>query len=290
MPNAYVRSSAICALVALAVAVPVLAQDPDATEFTWQNSTEFAFVTASGNASSTTLGLRAELTGAGPINAFKLEIGGIRASSKFTDRVATGTETDFDITETKREEKSAENYFARARYDRNLGENRFFGFGGGGWERNTFAGFNDRFSFVLGIGDAWVNDDRTLFKTDIGATYTIQKDVEPTPGRDEGFGGIRANVELTRDLTTTTEFATLLAADENLADTEDLRLDWLASISVSITEGLALKTSYRMLFDNQPALITVPLFDPANNPLDVNVTIPAKKFDNFLTLSLVIKI
>jgi putative salt-induced outer membrane protein YdiY len=290
MPFVYRRSSAICVLLALVLVAPIRAQDPDATEFTWQNATEFAFVTASGNASSTTLGLRAELAGEGPVNAFKLEVGGIRASSRFTDRVATGTETDFDVTETTREEKSAENYFARARYDRNLGENRFFVFGGGGWERNTFAGFNDRFSFVAGVGDAWIHDDRTLFRTDIGATYTVQKDVEPTPGRKEGFGGIRANVELTRDLTSTTEFGTTLAADENLADTEDLRLDWLASISVSISQGLALKTSYRMLFDNQPALVTVPLFDPANNPLDVDVTVPAKKFDNFLTLSLVIKI
>jgi putative salt-induced outer membrane protein YdiY len=222
--------------------------------------------------------------------SFSLELGGIRSSSKFTDRIATGTETDFDITETTREEKSAENYYARTRYDRNLGENNFFVFGGAGWERNTFAGFNDRLSFVAGVGDAWINDDRTLFKTDIGGTYTIQKDVEPTPGRDEAFGGLRANIEFNRDLTETTEFATKLVADENLADTEDLRLDWIASIAVSITEGLALKTSYQMLFDNQPALLSVPLFDPANNPLDTNVTIPAKKFDNFLTLSLVIKI
>jgi putative salt-induced outer membrane protein YdiY len=290
MSFSIVRSSAISALLTLLFVAPLQGQDPDATEFTWKNSTEFAFVTASGNASSTTLGLRAELSGEGPVNAFKLELGGIRASSKFTDRVATGTEADFVVTETTREEKSAENYFARARYDRSLGENNFFAFTGAGWERNTFAGFNDRFSFVAGVGDAWINDDRTLFRTDIGGTYTVQKDVEPTPGREEGFGGLRANLEFTRDLTATTEFATALAADENLADTEDFRLDWLAAISVSITEGLALKTSYRMLFDNQPALLGVPLFDPADNPLGTDVAVPAEKFDNFLTLSLVIKI
>jgi putative salt-induced outer membrane protein YdiY len=284
------RPLAIFALLTALVVAPLRAQDDRPEVFTWENSTEFAFVTASGNASSTTLGLKAALKGEGPVNSFSLELGGIRSSSKFTDRIATGTETDFDITETTREEKSAENYYARTRYDRNLGENNFFVFGGAGWERNTFAGFNDRLSFVAGVGDAWINDDRTLFKTDIGGTYTIQKDVEPTPGRDEAFGGLRANIEFNRDLTETTEFATKLVADENLADTEDLRLDWIASISVSITEGLALKTSYQMLFDNQPALLSVPLFDPANNPLDTNVTIPAKKFDNFLTLSLVIKI
>ena len=44
------------------------------------------------------------------------------------------------------------------------------------------------------------------------------------------------------------------------------------------------------LLREQPALLSVPLFDTANNPLDTNVAIPAKKFDNFLTLSLVIKL
>ena len=164
----------------------------------------------------------------------------------------------------------------------------FFVFGGGGWERNTFAGFNDRYSFVAGIGDAFINDDRTLFKADIGGTYTIQQDVEPTPGKDEGFGGLRSNIEFKRALSETTDFETLLVADENLRDTEDLRFDWKSSLSVSLTDGLAFKTSYRMLFDNQPALISVPLFDAGSNPLDENVLVPSQKFDNFVTLSLVI--
>lgn len=277
-------------LAALVTVSPIRAQE-EAEPFVWANSTELAFVTASGNASSTTLGLKSTLEGEGPVNAFKLEIGGIRSSSRFTDRTANGTgQADFQLNETVREEKSAENYFARSRYDRNLGEHNFFVFGGAGWERNTFSGFNNRVSLVAGVGDAFINDDRTLFKADIGGTYTIQKDVEPTPGKEDAFGGLRANIEFTRDLTETTDFGTTLIADENLADTEDLRLDWLTSISVTLTQGLALKTSYRVLFDNQPALIGVPLFDLGNNPLDQTVLVPSKKFDNFLTFSLVISL
>lgn len=289
MPNA-VRST-LLPLLALAFLATSQASAQDASRFAWTNSTEFAFVTASGNASSTTLGLTATLEGASDVSNFKFEIGGIRASSKITERTATGTgQNDFLLNENVRDEKSAENYFARARFDRDLGDNNFFVFGGAGWERNTFAGFNDRYSLVAGIGDAFVNDDRTLFKADIGGTYTIQKDVEPTPGKDEGFGGLRSNIEFRRALTETTDFETLLVADENLADTEDLRLDWKSSISVSLVDGLALKTSYRMLFDNQPALISVPLFDTSNNPLGQNVTVPSEKFDNFVTLSLVISL
>jgi hypothetical protein len=283
------RSPALLAVLALAITGRVGAQE--ATGFTWTNSAEVAFVTASGNASSTTIGLTGTLEGKSEVSAFKLEVGGIRVSSRLTDRTATGTgQGDFVLNETVREEKSAENYFARARFDRDLGENNFFVFGGAGWERNTFAGFNDRYSMVVGVGDAFVNDDRTLFKADIGGTYTIQKDVEPTPGKDEGFGGLRSNVEFKRSLTETTDFETLLVADENLADTEDFRVDWKVALSVSLTDGLALKTSYRMLFDNQPALVKVPLFDAGNNPLDQSVVVPSEKFDNFVTLSLVISL
>ncbi len=281
------RAALSGSLAVVLAAAPVAAQDAG---WSWDNSTEFAFVTASGNSSSTTLGLQATLTGETEVDAFKFEVGGIRASSKFVTRTAVGTTGSFTLNETVREDKSAENYFARSRYNRDLGENDFFVFGGAGWERNTFAGFNNRVSFVLGVGDTWVDDDVTLLKTDIGGTYTIQKDVEPTPGKDEGFGGLRANVEFRRALSETTDFASLLIADENLADTEDLRLDWTSSVSVDLVSGLALKTSYRLLFDNQPARIRVPLFDTPGGTETGQVTIPSKKYDNFVTVSLVISL
>ena len=165
-----------------------------------------------------------------------------------------------------RTEQSAENYFARSRFDRDLGENNFFTFGGAGWERNTFAGFNNRFSLVAGVGDAWIDDETTLFKTDIGGTYTIQKDLDPTPGQSDGFGGLRATLELRRALNETTEFKSTMIADENLSNTDDLRLDWTSSLTVALSEGLAFSTSYRLLFDNDPALIGVPVLDAPVGP------------------------
>lgn len=275
------------ALIAISsTALPLSA----ASQTVWENATEFAFVTTSGNASSTTLGLKSELNGKSEVSSFKIELGGIRASSNFRTRTAVGTPGDFDVMEMTRTEQSAANYFLRSRFDKDLGENAFFVFAGAGWARNTFAGFNNRFSFVAGVGDAWIDDETTLFKTDIGGTYTIQKDIEPTPGRGDGFGGIRATVEFTRALTETTDFGLNIVADENLKDTEDLRVDWQTSLSVALTDGLAFKTSYQILFDNDPALIGVPLFDGGGTPAGVNVLVPSQDIDSFLTLSLVIKL
>jgi putative salt-induced outer membrane protein YdiY len=280
------RVAPTLSLVALlCVTAPVLAQN-DST-FTWDNATELSFVSTAGNASSNTLGLKSALTGSDNGNTFKLEIGGIRASSNFTTRTALGTPDVFDIVEETRTEQSAANYYARSRYDRDVRAG--FIFGGAGWERNTFAGVNHRYSFVAGLGKAWVDSDTGLFKTDLGATYTIQKDVSPAPDASDGFGGARATIEATRSVTTTTDFATTLIVDENLHDTEDLRADWLVSIAVALTEGLAFKTSYQMLFDNAPALIGVPLLDVNDNILG-EVSTPSQNVDSFLTLSLVIKL
>jgi len=268
----------------IAIGLPLAAQDDP---FSWENSTEFSYVATSGNASTNTLGLKSTLTGTGGEGAFKLEVGGIRASSNFTTRTAVGTSDDFVVNEETRTEQSAANYFARGRYDHTLGG--AFVFGGGGWERNTFSGVNNRYSLVAGVGKTWVEGDTGLFKTDLGATYTIQRDVEPDPTRSDGFAGLRATIEGSRALTSTTDLASTLVLDENLAYTENFRFDWVVSIAVVLTEGLAFKTSYQMLFDNAPPLTAVPLLD-VNDALIGQVQIASEKVDSFLTLSLVVSL
>jgi putative salt-induced outer membrane protein YdiY len=272
-------------VLALVVSSAVAAQD---APFTWDNSTEFAFVSTSGNASSTTLGLKSTLSGADERQSFKLEIGGIRASSNFTTRTATGTTGDFVVTKETRTEQSAANYFARSRFDRNI--KSAFAFGGAGWQRNTFSGVNHRFSLVAGMGKTFVESETGLFKADLGATYTVQKDVTPDPTKNEGFGGARATIEASRAVTSTTDLATIVLIDENLRTTEDLRIDWVASIAVALTEGLAFKTSFQILFDNDPALVGIPLLDGGGLPTGESVQVPSQKVDSFLTLSLVIKL
>ncbi len=264
------------------IGLPATAQD---AAFSWDNATEFSYVATAGNASSNTLGLKSTLTGTGSGGTFKLEVGGIRASSNFTTRSAVGTSDDFVINEETRTEQSAANYFARSRYDRSLGAT--FAFGGGGWERNTFSGVDHRFSFVVGMGKTWVEGDTGLFKTDLGVTYTVQKDVEPDPTRSDGFVGLRATIEGSRALTSTTDLSSTLVLDENLNNTANFRLDWIVSIAVVLTEGLAFKTSYQMLFNNDPPLTGVPLLDVNDVPMG-QVLVPSQKVDSFLTLSLVV--
>lgn len=284
MMNSSFRFTISGALTLSVFALPVSAQDEG---FAWENGTEVSFVTTSGNSSSTTLGLKSSLEGEGGPNTFNLTLGGIRASSRVTTRTAEGTPADFDIVETTTTVESAANYFARTRYDRDLGQT--FAFGGAGWERNTFSGFNHRFSIVAGMGKTWFRSDEGRLKTDFGGTYTIQKDIRPDPDEGDQFVGVRASVAASRTLTETTELETELVVDENLNDARDLRLDWISSISVALMEGLAFKTSYQILFDNNPARIGVPLFDTGGTEIG-EVLIESEELDTFLTLSLVIRL
>lgn len=281
------RSIVPFALVLLAlVPAAVFAQDDGG--FTWENETELSYAQTSGNASSRSFALGGEVIGSGGPNTIKLEVGGIRASSNITSRTATGTPASFAVTETSRSELSAASYFARTRYDRAF--NGAFAFSGAGWERNTFSGIENRYSAVVGLGRTWVDSESGHFKTDIGATYTIQKDVEPQPGVDEGFAGARATIDAARSLTSTTNFVSKLVADQSVEQGKDMRVDWINSVAVSISEGLALKTSFQILYDREPAFVTVPLVDGSGTPTGAKVATQGDTVDTVLTLALVIKL
>jgi len=251
------------------------------------NTAELTAVWTAGNSPASTLGMKYEMRYVWPSAAtFKLEAGGIRTESNKRIRAATGSETQFDITEANESAVTAENYFTRARYDRKFAAKAFL-FGGAGWTRNTFAGINSRYTFVTGAGNAWVDREGARFKTDYGITYTIQNDVVDDPDKLDSFGGLRLSAEAAKDLTSTTTYTANLIVDENLQETDDLRADFTNSIRVAINSNLALKTSFQMIIDNVPALVKVPLTGP-DVPAGTKVLTPLDKFDSAFTVALVI--
>jgi putative salt-induced outer membrane protein YdiY len=278
------RGAGAVTAVGLLLLGPTMVAGQDAA-FSWENATELSFVSTSGNASSSTLGLKSSLTGTGGPNTFKLELGGIRGETSVTARTATGTPGSFTVSETTTSQLTAESYFARGRYDRSLGP--VFLFAGVGWDRNTFAGVQNRYALVAGVGRVWTETDNGHFKTDVGATYTIQKDVDPAPGADDAFGGLRASIDAMRQLTEGAQYTSVLVGDLNVEDSEDYRIDWINSLSFQLSQSLAFKTSYQLLFDHQPALLKLPLFDTGGTPTG-DVLSPGDKVDSVLTVTLVI--
>lgn len=271
------------------LALPACATTQDETgAYAWENSTELSFVSTGGNSSTSTLGLKSALIATGGRNVFKIELGGIRGETHLRTLTATGTATDFTVNETTVSQLTAESYFVRGRYDRAIASG--YVFSGAGWDRNTFAGVHNRYALVVGLGKTWVESETSRFKTDLAPTYTIQKDVDPAADADEGFGGVRLSMDVMRQFSASAEFSSTLVVDENVEDTEDLRADWINSLTVSLAERLAFKTSFQLLFDNQPALLSVMLLDAGGVATGTDVLTPGDKVDNILTLTLVISI
>jgi len=279
-------TSLVCiSLISVIAASPTSAQEGNkGLYFTG----EFSTVSTFGNSEALTLGLSTTLGIEWEDAELKFEGGAVRTESRIKTRTASGTAESFTVTDVTRTEKTAEAYYLRGRYDRNLDES-FFVFGGADWLRNTFAGIDTRTLFAAGAGNTWIKTESTRFKTDIGVTYTFQDDVFENPLNKMNFPGVRAGYDLRTSLSASTDLESSLVGDWNLDNTDDLRLNLVNALSVSINSLLALKPSLKLLWQNLPSSTAVPLF---TDGVDTGGTVlaPLQKLDSIFTLSLVLKL
>lgn len=276
----------LIANIAAAQEAPPSAVVPEVT-----STAELTAVWVGGNSEASTFGAAAGVRFGWPKSELKLDAGGIRTESELTTRRAIGTESGFEIVETSDRQRTAENYFARARFDRNLNQ-RFLVFAGVDWLRNTFSGINSRILVAAGGGNTWTDTETTRFKTDYGFTYTFQNDVIENPFTSANFPGIRAAYDLWRRISATTEVTSGFVADMNLKNTNDVRLNFVAALPVAISAKLALKPSLQLLWQNEPSLAEVALFSsPApGSDLTGTVLVPLQKLDTFFTLAIVVNL
>ena len=267
--------------------------DPDEPLAGFYDTADLSIVITGGNSSATTFGFRNLAEYYWPTSSLRFDIGGLSTDSRSReDRVAVGTgENDFEIVEPERK-KTAENYFANLRFDHDLSE-RWYTFAIAGWNRNRFAGFDNRLQGALGIGWFAVETDRTMLRLDVAGTYTSE---DPIVGETNDFAGIRFGYDYTQHLSEKSSFYSVLILDENLNNTGDLRADWYNALEVSITDLLFLKTSYRIQWRNEPLFETLPLLDsngdPVLNPGGDPVSVPSQldSMDTYFLTSLVLKI
>jgi putative salt-induced outer membrane protein YdiY len=262
------RTSKIPALLAgvLVVSAPLVWAQDSEEELGWELTGEVSFVTTGGNAEAETLGLGLTAVHTRENDELSFAAGGLRAESTTVNRFAIGTPDDFQVVEDSETDLTAEHFYLRGRYQQDFGEQTFW-FAGLGWERNELAGFTRRVSAVGGLGRQWYDSERGHFRTDAGLTFTTQEDVVEVAGGSDDFLGLRLSYDYGRQLTETTDFSSVLIIDENLDESEDLRANFLNSLSVSINELLSLKLSLHLFYDNLPSLAAVTLFDPTGREI-----------------------
>ena len=278
----------VCFLLISAISItPTVAQDGANTGiyFTGELSTVSTF----GNSEALTIGVSTTLGHLWENSELKFEGGGVRTESSIKTRTATGTIQSFSVLEQKRTEKTAEAYYLRGRYDRNVSAN-FFIFGGADWLRNTFAGIDSRTLLAAGAGNTWIETEKTRLKTDVGVTYTFQDDVFENPLLKMNFPGVRVGYDLRSTLSESTGYESSLVGDWNLDNTDDVRLTLVNALPVSINSMLALKPALKLLWQNTPSSTQVPLFDNAGTDTGQTVLSPLRKLDSIFTLSLVLKL
>lgn len=264
------------------VAGPLRAQDEQA-EAGWFDTAEFSLFASDGNTEVQTISLRNTATRKWDGASLEIAAGAVRAETTSTSRVAIGSPVDFSVQETTLTELTAENYFLRTRYDRQLSE-KLFWFTGLGWDQNEFAGIKSRTAAFGGVGHVWFETESARFRTDYGVTFTDQEDVS---GATQSFAGARLSYDYWRQLNGPTVFASALIVDENLDESTDYRADFVNSLAVAMSERLALKVSLQLLYDNLPALGAVPLLDVNRVSTGTTVLAELDDLDSVLTVSLV---
>ncbi len=221
----------------------------------WTDVAEFSLVSTSGNSDNTTFSVKNELGRAWDKSGVVFKLGALKSES---DSVTT-----------------AESYYFNGRYNRDISD-RTFWYTGAGWDKNEPSGIDSRYYGEAGVGNNWKDTDDMKFSTFYGVTFTKQEDVfeNPDPEYEDSFAGLRAGWNYMNKLSDTTTFTNDLTLDDNLDETSDWRGDMLTGLSVAMSEKLALKLGWQILYDNEPSL------DALGLPLDDT--------DSIFTASLVV--
>ena len=260
-----------------------LAAEAAAKPDRWTDVAEFSFVATAGNSETSTLGFKNTLARAWEKSSFELKAGAVRGESTRTTRTVVAGPA---ISETSTTDLTAENYVFNGRYDRKITE-RFFWYTGAGWDRNRFAGVDNRYSGVGGVGNIWLDADRVKFRTDYALSYTKQENVVEVAGADDSFLGARLSSKFLHKLGAVTTFGNDLVVDENLDETSDFRADMTNWVTVSMSARLALKVSLQWLYDNEPSFESIA--DPGDllPPLGPTASAQLDDLDTIFTASLV---
>lgn len=257
----------------------------------WSNVTTLSYVATTGNAEGQTVGFGNEFLYKWDQSVFSLKARAIRVNTTVVKRSATGTSLeDYVLGENRASTTTAEAYGLNGRFDHRLKDkDRWYWYGGAGWEKNRPAGLDNKYSTTMGFGRIWADRDRTKFRTDVGFGYTHEQPLVAPDGFQANYGTINFTSQFKQKVGANSLYTMDLAFTNNLSDSRDYQGVLRQGFSVAINKSLALKIGYDVVYKNKPNLIPVEVFTAALPPLSLgSISVPAKKTDTVFTTSLVI--
>ena len=282
-PNRFLGAALLTgAYVAIATG-PAFAQDTNDTgDRNWSNSTQLSWVLSKGNSNNSSFAVRNVYRYMWERAEFYWEVGVLRASSR-RNKFAVGTQDDFEVV-TPETDLAHNRAFSKFRYLRALND-LFFWYVNYDSSRDPPANINVQLIGSGGVGNDWYDREGLTFRTSYGLNYTHEAlDLEGS----RLFPGYRLFYHLEVGASESTALESELTFDGSFQTADDLRFDSLNSVSVTMTDKLALKGSLRLLFRNLPALDDIDLVDPDSGAVVGTVVVRKEKLDTTVSMSLVL--
>jgi putative salt-induced outer membrane protein YdiY len=274
------------ASVILAASV-ALADDPPKKP--WSDNAEFGFVMTSGNADGTNLALANKFKYAWSDAELTFDAAALHAES--TTRAITnpppyGTPVVTDTTAT-----TASSYGLAVVYRMNITK-RLFWYTGVSWYQNFFAGIDDRYIVGGGIGYTFVQTERHLLKGELGFDLTRQDPLgDPPPSELDttNYVALRATLNYEFKFSEKSKLTEDLNFIENLDTTSAWRANSVTALTAGLSDNLALKASYTVMYSNDPPVRAVaPDPVPAPPPGAPLALYTFEKTDAILSVALVV--
>ena len=247
-------------------------------------------VATSGNSSTRSFGGKLRLDRNWLRTFFFVEGGGVYQGAEEGAIFAIGTPASYEIVDDRETVTKAEKYFLETGFERRVTE-KFFWTIGGGWRRDIFAGVEHQVSARGGVGYVDVSP-RSEFKAAALATYTDQNDVVEDPTLENPFFGGRLTFDYLKKFGEgdRSQFKTFLAVDQNFQTSDDTRVLWENTLTVTMTARLALQLGYVLNWRNLPAFEEIDVFSlrPPDGVSTGTVLRRLGKLDQTFTASLVI--
>lgn len=263
-------------LIAVAALASIAAAAAEAPARPWTDAAEVGVILTSGNSQSTNFAAANKYAYTWENAEFVSNAAALRAESRPKPK-----NTDGVVTEPAKE-TTAESYLLDGKYRRTVRDG-FFWYALASWNRNRFQGIDSRLSGGGGVGYRLFERERSKLAGEVGFDYTKE---DPLEGDSRNFAGARAFVGYERKIGGSSKFGQEVEVLENLKDTEDLRAKSVSALTASLTSKLALKLSYTILYDKQPAEETLPDENPTNG--DTPIPREFDKVDTILTATLVV--
>jgi len=220
------KIKSICLLILICLILPSIAI---AEESKWQDEAELSFVSTGGNTEVTSLSAKNKLT------------------YQFTEKLKGQWDLSALYGETE-DVRTAERYATQVRLDYDLTD-RIYMAGIGGWQQDEFAGIEQRLYLGPAVGYKILTGPKHTLSAEGGIDYVTE---EYTNDEDADFMRGRAFGSYEFLLTEKSKFSQTLELLYAFDDGDNYNINSVSALITSLSDTFSIKTSYEILYDNEP--------------------------------------